>query len=83
MKQKGAMIFWIDETFDIQSEFIPSYQLKEGATYSSEANWITGHAEHVVILLSDRLGIPHEMERVEQLKSKAMELKQKSSNQGA
>jgi len=58
---------------------MPSCQLKGDATHVSEAVWVTDGAEYAVVILSDRFGIPHEMERVDQLKSKAIELKQKRS----
>jgi hypothetical protein len=39
MKNSGAIVYWIDKAFCVQSTTIAPYELKAGATYESEATW--------------------------------------------
>jgi len=76
MKNSGAIVYWIDKAFCVQSTTIAPYELKAGATYESEATWKTGDAEHSEVILIARAGNPSEKERVKRLKQKAKELQE-------
>lgn len=77
MAKASVIVYWIDESFSVRSEVLHPYHLKGGATYETEAWHISNDAEHIEIIILDRAGNSLELERVDRLKKKAQELKNK------
>jgi phage-related protein len=76
MKTSGAIVYWIDPNFGIQSAVILPHQISKGTTYEWEASYRTGDAKYVEVIMLDRAGNPAEKARVDRLKQKATELRQ-------
>ena len=70
----GATVHWIDKDGRLQYHVIMPYHLKGGATYNSEALHISDGAEHCIVIPNQWARQPAEIERLEQLKKKAIEL---------
>ena len=75
MKDKGVIVYWIDESLSVQTRIISPYQLKRGHSYESEASWITSDSKHVEIIRIERAGNAEELDRVQRLKDTALALR--------
>ncbi len=74
-KNADAIVWWIAKDCSVESAIIHSYHLKGGATFHSEAIWVTDCAEHYEVIMLDHVNGAFEKDAVERLKKKADEMR--------